>query len=67
VHGENAGKIDSMAPENERLPSANQQLIEANELSAIDRQDLHAGQEHFEVAMTPLDRHAEEFEAAMPM
>jgi hypothetical protein len=52
------GKIDRMASEKHRPYSANQQLIEANELLAIDHQKLQAVQEQSALAM--LERYADE-------
>jgi hypothetical protein len=54
------GRIGRMASDNERLYSANQRLIEANELSDVDPNNLQVGQEQLDLAMTRLDRHSGE-------
>jgi hypothetical protein len=54
------GKIHRMASENELLYSANQQLMEANEVLAIDRQNSQAVREQLDLAMAQFDRYADE-------
>jgi hypothetical protein len=53
-----------MASENERLYSLNQQLMDANEVLVVDRQNLQAVQEPLDLAMVRLDRYADELERA---
>jgi hypothetical protein len=62
----NADKLQSMvggmASENEQLCSVTQQLVEANALFAVDRQNLQAVQEQLDLAMARLERCADELE-----
>jgi chromosome segregation ATPase len=57
-------KIDRMASENKGVHSVNQQLMEANEGLAVDRQNLQTVLEQFDLAMVRLDRYADELERA---
>jgi hypothetical protein len=51
-----------MTSENKGSYSANQQVIEANELLAIGCQDFEAVQEQLDLAMTRLNRYPDESE-----
>jgi hypothetical protein len=51
-----------MGSENGRLYLVNQRVMGANELLAVDRQNLRAVQEHLDLAMARLDRYADELE-----
>jgi hypothetical protein len=51
-----------MASENQRFYSVNQELIEENELLAIDHQHVQAVHEQLDLAMARLDRHTDQLE-----
>jgi hypothetical protein len=57
-------KINRMASEKKRFYLMNQQLMEANDVLAVDRQNLQAVQERLDLAMVRLDHYADELERA---
>jgi uncharacterized protein (DUF3084 family) len=58
-------RIDQLGSENGRLCSESQQLIEANEILAIDGRNLQAAQEQLDLSMTRLNGHAHTLETAI--
>jgi uncharacterized protein YukE len=59
------GRIDRLRSEYERLYSETQQLIETNELFAIDDQNSQVVQEQLALAMTRFNRHADSLKTAI--